>query len=58
MKNKQWWQSKTLWANTLAIGTGIAANQCGVDVNGANSTAILGGLNILLRLFTAKKVIF
>ncbi|MCK5295527.1 MAG: hypothetical protein KAJ75_01435 [Alphaproteobacteria bacterium] len=46
-----------MWGNAIAIGTGIAANQCGIDVNGENSIAILGGLNIILRLVTAKGLV-
>jgi len=55
-------KSKTFWFNLLVIAAAIFAAVQGTDVIQANPTlvgifgAVVGGLNILLRIFTKEPV--
>jgi len=61
MEEKQWWTSKTLWANAIAL-TASAAIGLGVDLglDPEAQASILGGVmaivNIALRLVTRSPV--
>jgi hypothetical protein len=56
---KPFWKSKTFWANLLALaGVGVVAatgadvNVTGEDVDPRVGTAVLAGINLVLRFFT------
>ena len=46
--------SKTVLANIIAIGAGYAANKFGFEIGAEDQVAILGVLNIILRVFFTK----
>lgn len=56
---KNFWQSKTIWANVLAILAAVAASQ-GIDVTpevqGQVVAAGMGVMNIILRSVTTTGV--
>jgi hypothetical protein len=56
MENKEFWKSRTLWVNFIAI-VGIVLNSIyGIDLDAetqaALATSILAVINIILRLLT------
>lgn len=55
---KKWYASKTLWANVIAIGAGFAAKQFGVEISAESQVAILGVLNLILRLVTKEEIVW
>jgi hypothetical protein len=59
MDMKNFWQSKTIWANVLAILAAVAASQ-GIDVTpevqGQVVAAGMGVMNIILRSVTTTGV--
>jgi len=53
MDSKKWWQSKTVWANAAAIvAAGAAYFAGGVDFNTAVVPAVMGLVNLILRIAT------
>lgn len=52
MDNTKWFMSKTLWANAVAIAAGFAAKQFGIDIDASTQVAILGVINLALRVIT------
>ena len=60
METKKFWHSKTLWVNLIAI-VGIVLNSLyGVEIDAelqaTFATAILGVINIILRLITKQPI--
>jgi len=54
---KKWWTSKTLWANAIAIAAIVIQGLSGKDlVSPEMQVAILGALNIFLRLITKEEI--
>lgn len=55
-------QSKTFWLNAVVVVAAAIAGIMGTDVIQANPqivavlTSVVGGLNIILRLFTSKAI--
>lgn len=52
MNSKPWWQSKTIWANALALLGTYVAPQLGVELKAEEQVAILVVVNLILRLVT------
>lgn len=50
-KKKRWYLSKTVWVNVLAIIIAL-----GVDLREQDAAAILGVINILLRIITKEEL--
>lgn len=59
---KKWWTSKTMIVNILTLCAGVLAVVSGSEWIMENPTAsavvlaIVGGVNMLLRLFTSKAI--
>lgn len=49
---KQWWKSKTVWANALAIGAVVAQGQAGVEITPEAQVSLLALVNLVLRALT------
>lgn len=56
MDTTKWYLSKTLWTNFVAIAAGFAAKQAGIDIPAQDQVAILGVINIILRVVTKQPV--
>lgn len=57
MKNKKWYTSKTMWVNLIATGAIVAQSITGKEVLSPEiQTAILAGINILLRTITKSNI--
>ncbi|MCX6907484.1 MAG: hypothetical protein NTY01_05520 [Verrucomicrobia bacterium] len=52
MEKKPWWQSKTIWANALALLGSYVAPQLGAELKAEEQVAILVVVNLVLRLAT------
>lgn len=56
VKGKKWWQSKTIWAAVLELGTGLAL----AFDEGATTAAIalvgFSGLQVVLRALTKEGI--
>lgn len=50
---KKFWQSKTFWANVLALAITL-----GVELDTEQTTAILAVVNILLRFITKEEIVW
>jgi len=58
MLNKKWYKSKTLWVNSIAICVIAVQYMAGVELIPAElQTAILAGLNVILRSITKENLI-
>jgi hypothetical protein len=61
-KAKRWWQSKTIWVNAITAATAtltvLGGQQIVADhpAIAAGIVAVIGGLNIALRLITCLPV--
>jgi hypothetical protein len=66
---KAWYQSKTLWVNVLAVAGIIVADALGLSLTealapsqalaaGSVEVALLAVVNIILRIFTDKRITF
>ena len=49
---KSWYKSKTLWVNVLSLAALAIQTKTGFVVSPEIQSAVLGGLNIVLRGFT------
>ena len=54
IEKKKWIWSKTLWLNLIAIAGIILQCEYGFVIDAELEFAILGGINIFLRLITNK----
>lgn len=53
METKKWWQSKTLWANAVALLASLIQEATGTDIIDAQGQiAILSVINMGLRAVT------
>ena len=50
--------SKTIWTNIVAVGASFAASKLGVELDAGTQIAILGVLNLILRVVTKQPVAF
>ena len=53
--NKKWYVSKTVWVNVLAI---LAAIFTDIELTPETQIAILGVINLILRLVTKEKIVW
>lgn len=49
---KNWYHSKTLWTNIIAIFTVPLAVRYGIEINTEDAVALLGAINLILRIAT------
>lgn len=54
IEKKKWFRSKTLWLNVIGIAGIILQCEYGFVIDAELEFAILGGINVLLRLITNK----
>ena len=52
MDMTKWYLSKTIWVNAVAIAAGFAAKQFGLEIDASTQVAILGVINLALRIIT------
>jgi hypothetical protein len=50
--------SKTIWTNIVAVGASFAASKFGIQIDAATQIAILGVINLILRIVTKQPVTF
>lgn len=53
---KDWWKSKTLWINLIAIGAIIVRAEYGLVLAPAGEVALLGAINLVLRMITKEEL--
>lgn len=53
---KDWWKSKTLWINVIAISGIIIRSEFGLVLTPEGEVAILGFINLVLRAVTKEKI--
>jgi len=58
MENKQWYESKMLWINVLAIVGIILQSNFGYVLSPELQVAILGIINVILRAITGKPIVW
>ena len=49
---KKWYHSKTIWINIIAIIALVVQSQLGFVLDAADQLALLGIINIILRIIT------
>lgn len=54
---KQWWKSKTLWVNALAVISIVAQMKAGFIISADDQLAILAVVNLVLRVITTSPLI-
>jgi hypothetical protein len=55
---KDWYKSKTLWVNIIAIAEIIIRAELGLTLTPEAELAILAGINIALRIITKEEITF
>jgi hypothetical protein len=55
---KDWYKSKTLWINVIAIAEIIIRAELGLTLTPEAELAILAGINIALRIITKEEITF
>jgi hypothetical protein len=55
---KDWYKSKTLWINIIAIAEIIIRAELGLTLTPEAELAILAGINIALRIITKEEIVF
>ncbi len=55
---KDWWKSKTLWINAIAIAGIIIRAELGLVITPQGEIAILAGINLILRIVTKEKIVW
>lgn len=55
---KKIWMSKTFWVNILSVAVVIVQTQTGFVINAEAQIAILGVINLVLRMVTNKPVVW
>jgi len=56
-ERKDWWKSKTLWVNTLAILAGIFSGLA-TELSANNAVTVVAVANIILRVITKDGIKF
>lgn len=56
--NKQWYASKTLWINIIALVAIILQGFTGFIINPQDQAAILVVINLILRVVTGDEIAF
>ena len=52
----QWYASKTLWTNVVALAASFGAKQIGVDIDAQTQVGILVVINLILRIVTKQPI--
>lgn len=55
---KTWLSSRTLWVNAIAIASSFVAPKLGVVIDAETQIAILGVINLILRIITKQPITF
>ena len=55
---KSWIYSKTLWVNLIAIGALIVRAEYGLILMPEAEIALLGAINLLLRIITKEELVW
>ena len=55
-ERKPWYTSKTLWTNIIAVGSIFVRSQYGFVLSPEEEVAILGFINIILRIITKQGI--
>lgn len=55
---KKWIKSKTLWINVIAIASIIVRAEYGYILLPETELAILGAINIILRIVTKEEIVW
>lgn len=58
MDTTKWYASKTLWVNAIAVIGGFVAPKLGITIDAETQVAILGVINLILRVITKTPVVF
>jgi len=56
MNTKPFWTSKTMWINVLAVVAMVVQQQYGFAIDPETQVAILGVVNLVLRIVTKSAV--
>lgn len=57
MESKQWYESKTIWVNLIAVLGVFLSKHFGITITEEQTVTILGVLNIVLRFITKSPVV-
>lgn len=55
---KDWWKSKTLWINLIAVGSIIVRAEFGLILTPEAEIIILAVINMILRKITKEKIVW
>ena len=55
---KDWWKSKTLWINLIAVGSIIVRAEFGLVLIPEAEIIILAAINMILRKITKEKIVW
>ena len=55
---KDWWKSKTLWVNIIAIGAIVVRAEYGLVLTPVGEVALLGAINMILRKITKEQLVW
>ena len=55
---KDWYKSRTLWVNVIAIANIILRAEFGLTLTPEAEVAILVGINCVLRYITKEEIVF
>jgi len=55
---KNWWKSKLIWVNLLAIASIIIRAEFGYVITPLGEVAILGAINVILRAVTKEEIVW
>ena len=58
MENKQWYASKQLWVNAIAVVAMVIQNFNGFVIPPEQQMAVLGVINLILRMVTGQPISF
>jgi hypothetical protein len=56
--NKQWYLSKTLWVNLIALIALVLQSQFGFIIDAESQMALLLVINLVLRAITGDEIVF
>lgn len=55
---KKWWESKTLWTNTLAVVALVVQGKLGYVISPEDMVIAMGVINVILRAITKHEVVW
>ncbi len=56
MEKKKWYHSKTLWANTIALGGTVLNQMYGIELTPEEVAGVFAVLNFVLRIVTKQPI--